>query len=174
MSARDRILDTFELILTSEGERAATLDAVAARAGVSKGGLLYHFPSREALTAGLVQRADELAAQYLELLRTAEEGPTAAYIRTSADIGTPFDHTFIALSKLGGDQHPDAVSALRRAQRDWIALLTDEVGDEATARAIVLMGDGLYYNALFQDGAADHDPESLLRIVAVLIEAAKR
>jgi len=59
MSARDRILDTLEAILISEGERAATLDAVAARAEVSKGGLLYHFPNREALITGLLERLED-------------------------------------------------------------------------------------------------------------------
>ena len=57
MSARERILDTFESILNTDGERAATLDAVAAKAGVSKGGLLYHFPNREALITGLAEVA---------------------------------------------------------------------------------------------------------------------
>ncbi len=55
-SARDRILLAFENLLINEGERSATLDAVAAAAGVSKGGLLYHFKSRDALTSGLIQK----------------------------------------------------------------------------------------------------------------------
>ena len=33
-----------------------TLDAVAARAGVSKGGLLYHFPTKEALLKAMLER----------------------------------------------------------------------------------------------------------------------
>ena len=33
-----------------------TLEAVAARAKVSKGGLLYHFPSKEAVVLGMVSR----------------------------------------------------------------------------------------------------------------------
>ena len=37
-STRDRILDAFAQLLGENGERAATLDAVAAAAGVSKGG----------------------------------------------------------------------------------------------------------------------------------------
>src|SRR5690606_13182471 len=43
-AARAKVLDAFVSILLEHGERAATLDAVAAAAGVSKGGLLYHFP----------------------------------------------------------------------------------------------------------------------------------
>ena len=56
--AREKLLTAFEHLVLSEGERAATLDAVAARAGVSKGGLLYHFPHRQALVdAALVRSA---------------------------------------------------------------------------------------------------------------------
>ena len=34
----------------------ATMDATARAAGVSKGGLLYHFASKDALEAGLIER----------------------------------------------------------------------------------------------------------------------
>ena len=49
----------------------------------------------------------------------------------------------------------------------------EEIGDEATARAIVLMGDGLYYNAMFQD-APPRDVDGLLRIVEVLRASVSR
>lgn len=44
--AREKVLDAFEAILIDDGERAATLEATAKAAGVSKGGLLYHFRSK--------------------------------------------------------------------------------------------------------------------------------
>src|SRR6476661_8542517 len=52
--AREAVLDAFESLLIAEGERAATLDAVARLAGVSKGGLLYHFPTKEAMISALL------------------------------------------------------------------------------------------------------------------------
>ncbi|GCB56911.1 hypothetical protein rerp_33190 [Rhodococcus erythropolis] len=48
---RDRILDALEKLLLVSGVAQVTLEGVAAEAGVSKGGLLYHFPSKEALLA---------------------------------------------------------------------------------------------------------------------------
>ena len=53
---RDSILDAAELVLFEHGTQALTLAAVAERAGVSKGGLLYHFPSKESLLGALAQR----------------------------------------------------------------------------------------------------------------------
>lgn len=63
--ARDAVLDAFEGLLIDIGERAATLDAVATRAGVSEGGLLYHFPNKEALITASLERLDHLAAEDL-------------------------------------------------------------------------------------------------------------
>ena len=55
-SARERVLDAAESRLLAGGPAALVLDAVARDAGVSKGGLLYHFPSKTALVDGLVER----------------------------------------------------------------------------------------------------------------------
>ena len=55
-SARERILEAAERVITEVGAAHLTLDAVAQAAGVSKGGLLYHFPSKESLLVALAQR----------------------------------------------------------------------------------------------------------------------
>ena len=64
----ERLLDAAERLVVERGAAHLTLDAVAAEAGVSKGGLLYHFPSKAALLDGMVQRhlreVDERAAQH--------------------------------------------------------------------------------------------------------------
>ena len=52
-NSREHILDTYVDLLIRSGERAATLDAVATAAKVSKGGLLYHFSSKKALLEAL-------------------------------------------------------------------------------------------------------------------------
>lgn len=54
--ARDRILEAAERVVTDVGAARLTLDLVAHAAGVSKGGLLYHFPSKESLLGALAQR----------------------------------------------------------------------------------------------------------------------
>ncbi len=52
--AREAILRAAEAVVVEAGLVHLTLEAVAAKAGVSKGGLLYHFPSKEALLQGMV------------------------------------------------------------------------------------------------------------------------
>lgn len=58
VNCRDLILDAAEKIAIHEGIVNLTLDGVAKLSGVSKGGLLYHFPSKEALIEAMMQRLD--------------------------------------------------------------------------------------------------------------------
>lgn len=55
-SCKELILDAAESVVLDDGAGKMTLDLVAKRAGVSKGGILYHFPSKEALIDGMVSR----------------------------------------------------------------------------------------------------------------------
>lgn len=55
-SCRDLLLDAAESVVMDSGAAHLTLDAVAEKAGVSKGGLLYHFPTKEALLEAMVTR----------------------------------------------------------------------------------------------------------------------
>ncbi|MDC7808078.1 TetR/AcrR family transcriptional regulator [Luteimonas sp BLCC-B24] len=53
--ARTRILDAALAVADRVGAANLTLDAVAADAGVSKGGLLYHFASKDQLLRAVVE-----------------------------------------------------------------------------------------------------------------------
>ncbi|MGC1728438.1 MAG: TetR/AcrR family transcriptional regulator, partial [Steroidobacteraceae bacterium] len=54
--ARERLLDAAERLVAEMGAAHLTLDGVAKFAGVSKGGLLYHFPSKDSLLEGMLTR----------------------------------------------------------------------------------------------------------------------
>ncbi|WP_285117350.1 TetR/AcrR family transcriptional regulator [Leifsonia sp. fls2-241-R2A-40a] len=145
-SARDRVLDAFEELLAEQSERAATLDAVAARAGVSKGGLLYHFASKEALVAGVLDRFAALVAEDVERMRTAEAGPVDYFLRTSIPTDSRFERAVVAVARLAQAADPRARDALADAQRLWLGVLEEAVGDPLAARMVMLIGDGMYYN----------------------------
>jgi AcrR family transcriptional regulator len=52
----EAILDAAEEVLRRVGARGLTIDAVAAQAGLSKGGVLHHYASKDALIRALVAR----------------------------------------------------------------------------------------------------------------------
>lgn len=154
-AAREAVLDAFERLLFDSGERTATLDATAREAGVSKGGLLYHFGSREALVDGLLERLSERVAIDLIDIEHAPAGPLDFFVRSSLDVDTPFDRTFVAVARLAQGGDDNAAAAMRRTRAQWVAIIERLVGDPAAALAIVLMSDGLYYDAALNQGRVD-------------------
>src|ERR1700690_2608441 len=53
---RDRVLDAAEAVILDTGGRSFTLDAVAERAGISKGGLVYSFATKDKLVYAALER----------------------------------------------------------------------------------------------------------------------
>ncbi len=58
-SSKEAILEAAERVIRRQGLAAASIEAVAREAGVSKGGLFYHFSSKKDLLLQLVDRYDE-------------------------------------------------------------------------------------------------------------------
>lgn len=144
--ARERVLDAYEELLIADGERSATLDATARAAGVSKGGLLYHFGSKDELTAGLLERLDALTTADLERMSMASEGPVAYYIRTSVMEDDALDRALIAVSRLAQGGSLPAADALRQVRRRWADTIRPHVRDRAALDLVMLLSDGLYFN----------------------------
>nr|WP_246315225.1 TetR/AcrR family transcriptional regulator [Kineococcus aurantiacus] len=177
-ATRDRLVDAFAGLVVTTGARSATLEAVAARAGVSKGGLLYHFASKDALVDGLLARLERLAAEDLEHMRTAPEGPAEFYVRTSAleavslfaDSPDLLSNALIATLRLAQEGEARASAAYAAVNGAWRELLTEQVGgDRSLARIIQLVGDGLWVSASMDLPVEDLDDilEQVRRLVDV-------
>ncbi|MCK9793150.1 TetR/AcrR family transcriptional regulator [Isoptericola sp. 4D.3] len=165
-AARAKVLRAFAELLVESGERSATLEAVADRAGVSKGGLLYHFPSKDALVDGLLDHLGELTAADVETMRAAPEGPADYLLRTSTVIDGDFGVVYLAASRLAQGAYPRARDVLDDAQTAWTATVRQELGDPVLARAVSLMGEGLYALASFgTTSLRDRDIDDLLVLV---------
>lgn len=64
-NASPRILGAARAIAARDGAGKVTIEAVAKEAGLSKGGVLYNFPTKKALLSGLL---DQMLAAHRELL----------------------------------------------------------------------------------------------------------
>lgn len=166
-STRDRLLDSFEELLELGGSRSATLEAVAAAADVSKGGLLYHFGSKDALIDGMIERLHEQGRVDVEQMRAAPEGPVEYYLTTSVNTGSDFDRALIAVSRIAQERDPRGTEAMAELRRGWLGVLRDHLSDDSLAMTILLIGDGLYANdasGVAEEGAVDHARAVLSRL----------
>src|SRR5262245_30122436 len=95
------ILEAAERVIVQSGVEKATIDEVAREAGVSKGGVLHHFPSKEAIIVGLVTMLvakfeDDVAAR--QTLDPVPEGSfTRAFLRVVTDRDSQCSEVFFAL-----------------------------------------------------------------------------
>ncbi|MFC4602112.1 TetR family transcriptional regulator [Rhodococcus kronopolitis] len=165
-STRDRILDALEKLLLDRGLSHITLEAVAAAASVSKGGLLYHFRSKDALIAGMVRRLGERSDQQL-----AESGRSVAewYLQTM-DAGSTnelalFQSTIAALRSVDGEG--EIQQAVTEVMRAWDTGLRAEIDDPVQAEIVRLAGDGIYLAALM--GLPQPEPELHRKVVDRLL-----
>lgn len=147
-AARDKVLTAFATIVAEQGEQAATMDAVAARAGVSKGGLLYHFGSREALVEGLAERLLADGEADVRAMRAAPEGVVAYYLSTSADSPRELNELYVAASRITQAGADVARRALEHVESQWLEVLEESVGDPRLAQLLAVVGDGLYLHAI--------------------------
>lgn len=81
IDARTRILDVAEALVQERGFNAVSYADVAAELGVTKPAVHYHFASKAALGAALIERYRERFAAALAALDAERLGPPAALAR---------------------------------------------------------------------------------------------
>ena len=151
--ARDKVLDAFEAILIEEGERAATMEATARAAGVSKGGLLYHFGSKDALESALLERLHALVEEDVAAMAASPEGPIAYFLRTSVMENDRIDRAILATSRLAQGGSARARVALRGIRDQWAEVLRTHTKDATALDLVMLVSDGLYFNNALEGGS---------------------
>lgn len=144
---RDRLLNAADRVVGRDGVGNFTLEAVAHEAGVSKGGLLYHFPSKSALIHAVVERlANRCETDQQQCLTDTPDGPgafTRAYLTARAESPDPQEapvHTAI-LAAAGTD--PQFLEPFRKKMQDWQDRLEDDGIEPETATIVRLAIDGL-------------------------------
>jgi len=157
---RAKLLDAAGAVIRRDGPQALTLDAVAAQAGVSKGGLLYHFKSKRELLDGLVDRWMDDFQRDID----AESGNFARrYV--AANDGAHAEEVGM-LAALVAD--PQVLAAVRDRHETWQDRVANEGGDPVDATVARLAADGLWLADLL--GTAPPRGQLRERVLARLLE----
>ncbi|MGE0416652.1 MAG: TetR/AcrR family transcriptional regulator [Acetobacteraceae bacterium] len=155
--ARTRILDAAETLVRTHGVAGLTLDAAAQAAKVSKGGLLYHFASKEALLDALLKRLAAFIAEDFEAgVAEQPEGPgRVARAMLTWALGLPEKETNERCDRaaavfLAAFHHDPA---LLEPVREQFARMREAVAQDGLppghGMAIMAAGDGLFMARIF-------------------------
>lgn len=170
-SKRDALLKAANHIVARDGVERLTLDAVARETAVSKGGVLYHFPTKEALVAAMLERlSDDFEAS---LDRHASEAPgkpgrwLRAYLASSTR-EEEYTADVLACLLAGAATNPALLAPLRERWQRWQDQAVADGVDETTATLVRLAVDGLWFADLF--GFAPPRGRARKRLIARLQE----
>lgn len=177
LSTRRRLIEAALRVLQKQGLAGLALDAVARDAGVSKGGLLHHFPSKDALIEALLRQLFEDFATRAQHYYAQEESTPGrwlrAYVRATFDDEPP-PLELSAMLLLALSEQSRLVDLIRADFAEWEQrLLNDGV---PVARAIVIRqaADAYWTDRLV--GVASADPavrESVLQELLHLTEGVR-
>jgi AcrR family transcriptional regulator len=160
-NSRDRILDAAESIVIRDGVSRLTLDAAAAEAQLSKGGVLYHFGTRDALVSAMVERLvaafDEDLAEEIAADEAGGSEPAGRYVRSyvSATIRPAETDEDLRRARAGAAVlaamacEPQLLEPLRRSFDRWQQRLATDGVDPVRATVARLAADGIWLVELF-------------------------
>jgi AcrR family transcriptional regulator len=124
-----------------------TLEAVAREAGLSKGGVLYHFATKEALIQAMIARLIQYCEQEIEQQQRDDTAPgrwTRAYVRKTVEpkLSYPGEADFPKSREVGAALivtaaiNPKLLEPLRERFRAWQqAIERDGIGPTGNSRA---------------------------------------
>jgi len=146
-SRRDAILKAAAHLVREKGPAHLTMDAVSERARISKGGLLYHFQTKESLVAGMVERLTE-AMEAVQEEEVAKLPPSPAReLKALARSLQALRHgelKGVATALLAAGVHdPGLLEGIRSEQREMFQEMEAEGLRPAFVRVIFLAAKGL-------------------------------
>jgi len=155
---RERIVSAAIKLFYSDGIRSVSVDAVAAKAGVTKRTLYYHFNSKDELVAAYLEARDQpnlilfrrrfaeteggLAAKVQGIFRNLASSARhpkwkgCGFLRTSAELANMLGHPAM---KIG--------AAHKKKLEDWLRITFEAEGtgnESLLARQIILLLDGSF------------------------------
>jgi AcrR family transcriptional regulator len=170
-NSREKILAAAADVARESGPGSLSLDAVASRAGVSKGGLLYNFPTKAKLMQALVEEYLRDFGEALEVAGSKDKGSNslAVYIRLSAEHceeeQPPASWIFSAMA-----EDPDFMTPIKTFKQRLFERLKGETPNIKALLICYLAIEGLRSMSLFDSDVLSKDERKLL--VSSLLEIA--
>lgn len=169
-AVRGRLLDCAARLIVDHGLSVLTLESVAREAGVSKGGLLHHYPAKDALIGGLFDQVVEWFDSQVEAALETDEAIPArfsrAYLRVIAniDMSVPEEKRLAVLILM--------LSSDPRCCAQWNSWVKNRLRQHRNtdanplARTIRLAADGLWLSDL--GGGPDSHPSTRSAVLRFL------
>lgn len=156
IKVRQGLIDAATAMIADQGLARLTVDSVAKAAGVTKGGLFHHFPTKQALIDGVLDMMIEEVDCTVDEMMSADPEPHGRFTRALLNSVLSYDRV---AERAHSRTLCLALIADPSLQRRWARWLTERIDrhagtDDNISCAIVrLATDGLWVSSLY-DGEA--------------------
>lgn len=173
MSTREQIIDAALSVVREHGVGALTLDEAARLAGISKGGVLYHFKSKEALIQGMVmrlgERCEELQQRHYQRLSAGPNRWARAHVATSFDPEAPSSDPAGCALLAAIATNPALLQSIEGTIDNAFRRLTEDSRDPSLALLVALAMDGLWLHRLVGSPVIDAARSGAIRARAMAL-----
>lgn len=152
MSKKEELLMNAAKIIYDEGIQKLTMDYLAKKSGITKGGVLYHFDNKANLLLQMSNMAltnfEETWYEYAENL-TGDGIFTRAYAYATLDF---FKHPETALLPavfITSLEDEESLTAWRKTSAHWEVQFQKDTGDASENLALRLICDGIWFMILY-------------------------
>lgn len=152
VSRKRKLLEAATRVVQRDGVGSLTLDAVARECGVSKGGVLYHFPSKDALVLGMVESMVEDFQSGLDTLSAPEPEQPGRWLRSYVNASLHEEACspqVLSALVAAVATNSSLLNPLRERYYDWQQQASGDGLDATLATIIRLAVDGLWFADLF-------------------------
>ena len=146
-NTRARIRVAAASVIEREGAGNLTLEKVAAVAGISKGGLLYHYPSKQALLGGLLEHLLDNRANITALTVGDEVSPCALLdAMIDADFTLPDDDRVMAQGLIAASaENPELLAPAKAHVAALFSALSASRKTALQAQTVFIASQGLQF-----------------------------
>jgi AcrR family transcriptional regulator len=181
---RDRILEVAIGVFAGRGFRSVSIDAIAAEAGVSRQGLLYHFASKTDLLIAVLERHEQdNAERIVELFERNDRAVVAtmrAYLHASVENRGLIRMLLVLAAESMDAEHPahehfvERYRALRAdmtrviAREQAAGRVIDALPPARLASVVIAILDGLQLQEYLDEGSIELE-ETLADLLALFV-----
>lgn len=176
-NTRQKILDTAVRIVDTQGARHLTLDAVAAEAGLSKGGVLYHYPSKRALIEGmltLVMNSFDGAVGSLRATAAGTDLPLVGVMAKAEREEQPKTESMALAILAAAAEDPSLLHEARTRIARQLKDISSDNGDAQLAQIIYLALEGLRFYDMLRLLPESFDKDSTFSRLCSIAESLPR
>ena len=157
---KEKIIEAVYSLVQKHGIARMTMETVAEKAGISKSGLFYHFPTKELLIEAMMSRLFNQFDHQLTQEYEDDQNPggrTRSYIKTTFLMHDQEENEFVVALLAALVNNPELLKPARDYYKLWQTQLENDQIDPVISTIIRLTTDGLWFSELFGLAPIDTD-----------------